>query len=120
MIGWFTTAAIAIALVAGAIAILSSIRGREPRDLTVLATLAVELVLVIQLVVAIVQPMVGNPALGDPLEYWMYLVTALLMPPAVVVWAIVDKTRWGTLAMGGVSLAVAVMVVRMSVIWAGN
>ena len=120
MIDWFTVTAITIALVAGAIAILSGILGREPRDLTVLATLAVELVLVIQLVVAIVQPMVGNPALGDPLEFWMYLVTALLMPPAIVVWAIVDKTRWGTLAMGGVSLAVAVMMVRMSVIWAGN
>lgn len=120
MIDWFTVAGITVALVAGAVAILSSIRGREPRDLTVLATLAVELVLVIQMVVAIVQPLVGNPSLGDPLEFWMYLVTALLMPLAVVVWAIVDKTRWGTLAMGGVSLAVAVMLVRMGVIWAGN
>jgi hypothetical protein len=49
----------------------------------------------------------------------MYLITALLMPPAVVIWAIVDKTKWGTLAMGGVSLSVAVMLVRMSVIWTG-
>ena len=36
-----------------------------------------------------------------------------------VIHAIVDKTKWGTLAMGGVSLSVAVMVVRMSVIWTG-
>lgn len=120
MIGWFTTVGIVIAIVAGSIAIVSGIRGRAPRDLSVLSTLAVEVVLVIQLVIALVQPFVGNPPMGDPLEYWIYLVTALLMPPAVVVWAIVDKTRLGTLAMGGVSLAVAVMFVRMSVIWAGN
>lgn len=119
MIEWFTIAAIALAVIAGAIALVSGLRGTEPRDLTVLSTLAVEIVLVAQLVVAIVQPGLGNPAQGDPLEFWMYLVTALLMPPAVVVWAIVDKTKWGTLAMGGVSLSVAVMLVRMSVIWAG-
>ena len=120
MIGWFTVAQIFIAVVAGVIALFSGIRGREPRDLTVLSTLAVEVLLVIQLVVAIVQPTLGNPPAGDPLEYWMYLITALLMPPAVVVWSIVDKTKWGTLAMGGISLSVAVMLVRMSVIWAGN
>lgn len=120
MIEWFTVAAIAVAVVAGVIALVSGMRGTEPRDLTVLSTLAVEVVLLVQLVLAIVQPGLGNPAQGDPLEFWMYLVTALLMPPAVVVWAIVDKTKWGTLAMGGVSLSVAVMVVRMSVIWAGS
>ena len=119
MIEWFTIAAIAVAVVAGIIAIASGARGTEPRDLSVLSTLAVEVVLVAQLVIAIVQPGLGNPAQGDPLEFWMYLVTALLMPPAVVIWAIVDKTKWGTLAMGGVSLSVAVMLVRMSVIWAG-
>lgn len=120
MIAWFTTVGIVVSLVAGAIAIVSGIRGREPRDLTVLSTLAVEVILLVQLVIAIVQPLVGNPPLGDPLEYWMYLITALLMPPAVVVWAIVDKSKWGTLGMGGISVSVAVMIVRMSVIWAGT
>jgi hypothetical protein len=119
MIEWFTIASIAVAVVAGVIALASGIRGTEPRDLTVLSTLVVELVLVVQLVLAIAQPALGNPPQGDPLEFWMYLITALLMPPAVVIWAIVDKTKWGTLAMGGVSLSVAVMIVRMSVIWAG-
>ncbi|MFM6968537.1 MAG: hypothetical protein ACKOWN_06420 [Microbacteriaceae bacterium] len=119
MIEWFTISAIALTVIAGVIALVSGLRGTEPRDLTVLSTLAVEIVLIAQSVLAFVQPGLGNPAQGDPLEFWMYLVTALLLPPAVVVWAIVDKTKWGTLAMGGVSLSVAVMLVRMSVIWAG-
>ena len=119
MIAWFTTVSLVIAVTAGAIALVSGVRGTPPRDLTVLSTLAVEAVLLVQLVIAIAQPMAGNAPVGDPLEYWMYLVTALLMPPAVVVWAIVDKTRWGTLALGGVSLSVAVMIIRMAYIWNG-
>ena len=119
MIEWFTAVAIGVAVLAGVVAIVSGLRGNGPRDLTVLATLAVEAILVIQLVVAIMQPAVGNAPQGDPLEFWMYLITALLMPPMVVIWAIVDKSKWGTIAMGGVSLSVAVMLVRMSTIWAG-
>ena len=119
MIEWFTAVAITVSVLAGVIAVLSGIRGTEPRDLTVLSTLAVEVILIIQLILAIAQPAFGNVPQGDPLEWWMYLITAVMMPPAVVIWAIVDKTKWGTLAMGGVSLSVAVMVVRMSVIWTG-
>lgn len=120
MIEWFTGVAITLVVIAGLIALVSGIRGTEPRDLTVLATLAVEAILIVQVVIAIVAPFVGNVPQGDPLEFWGYLITALLMPPLVIVWAIVDKTRWGTLAMGGVSLSVAVMLVRMSTIWAGS
>lgn len=120
MIEWFTIASISLAVVAGLIALISGIRGTEPKDLTVLATVAVEVVLIVQVVIAIVQPLVGNPPTGDPLEFWMYLITALMMPPAVVVWALVDRTRWGTLALGGVSLSVAVMLVRMATIWSGS
>lgn len=119
MIEWFTVAAISIAVVAGVLALVSGVRGTQPRDLTVLSTLFVEVILIVQLILAIVQPMFGNSPAGDPLEFWMYLITALMMPPAVVVWALVDRTRWGTLAMGGVSLSVAVMIVRMATIWTG-
>ena len=119
MIEWFTTVSLVIALAAGAFALISGVRGTPPRDATVLTTLAVEVMLVVQLVISVVQPMVGNSPVGDPLEFWMYLITALLMPPAVVVWAIVDKTKWGTLAMGGISLSIAVMIVRMAYIWNG-
>ena len=119
MIEWFTVLSLATAVVAGLIALASGVRGTPPRDLSVLSTLAVEVVLVVQVVVAIVQPMFGNLPVGDPLEFWMYLITALLMPPLVVIWAIVDKTKWGTLAMGGVSLSVAVMILRMAYIWNG-
>ncbi len=47
----------------------------------------------------------------------MYLVSAVLLPPAGVVWALVERSRWSTVIMGVAALAVAVMVWRMQVIW---
>ncbi len=40
-----------------------------------------ELGLVVQVVVAIIAPLTGNEPTGDLLEFWIYLVTAVLMPP---------------------------------------
>ena len=119
MIEWLTVASVAYAVAAGLVSVASGIRGNPPRDLTVLGTLSVAVVLVVLLVVAIVQPFVGNAPGGDALEFWLYLVTALAMTIGVTVWALVDRTRFATIAMGIVSLAIAVMIVRMSIIWNG-
>jgi hypothetical protein len=119
MIEWLTIASAVYAVASGLISVVSGIRGNPPRDLTVLGTLSVAVVLVVILVVAIVQPLVGNPLGGDALEFWLYLVTALAMTIGVTVWALVDRTRFATIAMGVVSLAIAVMIVRMSIIWTG-
>ncbi len=119
MIEWLTFASIAYAFVAGLISVVAGIRGNPPRDLTVLGTLSVAVVLVVLLVVAIVQPLVGNAASGNVLEFWLYLITAIAMSIGVTIWALVDRTRFSTIAMGIVSLSIAVMIVRMSIIWAG-
>ncbi len=119
MIEWWTVTSIIVALAVGVYALGSGIRGTAPRDTTVLGTLGTALVLVIHLVVGIVQPAVGNPAHGDPLEWWMYLVTALAMTVGVTIWALIDRTRFATIGLGIVNVAVAVMIVRMSVIWTG-
>ena len=51
------------------------------------------------------------------LEFWVYLVSAALLPPAGVAWALLERSRWSTVIMGIAALAVAVMVWRMQVIW---
>jgi hypothetical protein len=119
MIEWLTVGSVTCAAVAGLISIVSGIRGNPPRDLTVLGTLSVTGVLVVLIVSAIIQPLVGNPPGGDALEFWLYLVTALAMTIGVTLWALVDRTRFATIGMGIVSLSIAVMIVRMSIIWAG-
>lgn len=117
MIEWFTTIAIIVSVIAGLAALVLGGIGRKPDDFTVLPTAAVALVLLVQIVIGIVAPFTGNQPTGDIVEWWIYLVTALVLPVAAIAWALVDRTRWATVVMGVASLAVAVMVFRMNQIW---
>ena len=45
-----------------------------------------------QLVVAIAAPAFGNEPTGSLLEFYIYLVGALLLPPAAVFWACSNAT----------------------------
>lgn len=117
MIAWFTIALIVVSCAAGVLCLALGFAGRRPSDLSVGAMALIELMLIAQIVVSIVSPFAGNPAEGDLLEFWMYLVSAALLPLAAVVWAFVERSRWATVIMGVVGLALAVMAWRMQVIW---
>jgi len=117
MILWFTIAQVAVAAAAGVVCIIAGLAGRRPSDLTVGALALVELLLVVQIVIAIVAPFAGNPPTGSALEFWVYLVSAALLPVAGVAWALLERSRWSTVIMGIAALAVAVMVWRMHAIW---
>ena len=117
MILWFTIVVIAVAVIGGLVCIGMGLAGKVPSDLTVGVLALVELLLIVQVVMAIVGPLTGNPASGSLLEFWTYLVSAVLLPIAGVVWAFADRTKWSTVIMGVVALAIAIMVWRMHVIW---
>jgi hypothetical protein len=117
VIEWFTTIAIIVSVVAGLAALVLGGIGRTPDDYSVLPTAAVALVLLVQIVIGIVAPFVGNEPTGDIVEWWIYLVVALVLPVVAIGWALVDRTRWATVVMGVASLAVAVMLFRMNQIW---
>ena len=117
MILWFTLTQVGVAVVAGLVAVIAGLAGRRPSDLTVGALALIELLLIVQIVVAIVSPFAGNPPTGSLLEYWTYLVSAALLPPAGAAWALIERSRWSTVIMGVAAFAVAVMVWRMHVIW---
>ena len=117
MILWFTLVQVAVAAVGGLLCVVLGLAGRRPSDLSVGALALVELLLIAQVVVAVVAPFAGNAPLGNPLEFWVYLVSAALLPPAGVAWALIERSRWSTVIMGVAALAVAIMVWRMEVIW---
>jgi hypothetical protein len=117
MIEWFAWAQIAIATLAGVLAVVLGFAGRKPNDLTMGATLLVEVLLVVQLVVALVAPAVGNEATGSVLEFYVYLVSAILLPIAAGFWALIDRSKWSTVILGVGCLSVAVMLYRMLQIW---
>lgn len=117
MIEWFGLAQIVLAAAAALLCLGLGLAGRAPNDYVLGATVLVTLALAAQIVVAVVQPFVGNPPRGDALEYWMYLVIAFLMPIGAGFWALIDRSRWATLALALVHASLAVMVYRMLVIW---
>ena len=117
MIEWFTTIAILVSVLAGLAALVLGGVGRKPDDYSVLATAAVAVALLAQIVIGLVAPFVGNEPTGDLVEWWIYLVVALVLPIAAIAWALVDRTRWATVVMGVASLSVAVMLYRMHQIW---
>lgn len=117
MILWFTLTQVIVASAAGLLCVVLGLAGRRPSDLSVGGLALLELLLIAQIVVAIIAPLVGNPPTGSLLEFWVYLVSAALLPPAAVAWALLERSRWSTVIMGIASLAVAVMVWRMYVIW---
>lgn len=117
MIDAFTVVLVAVAALAGVLCVVLGLVGRSPSDVSILAVVLVELLLVAQVVIAIVAPIVGNHPTGNLGEFWVYLATATLMPPAAVAWALTERSRWSTVVLGVAGLAIAVMTYRMDQIW---
>lgn len=117
MIEWFTMVQVVIAVIAGVLCIALGVARQPPNDYSLGAVLLVELLLLAQLVVAIVAPAVGNHATGDPLEFYTYLVSAIILLPVAVVWSFIERTRWSTIILGVAALAAAIMLYRMYFIW---
>ena len=117
MVEWFVWVQVIIAVLAGTAAIVAGFARVTPNDYSLGATLLVEALLIVQLVMAIVSPFFGNVATGSALEFWIYLVSAILIPPAAVMWGLIERNRWSTVILGVACLSIAVMVYRMSQIW---
>ncbi len=117
MILGFTIVLVGAAALAGLLCVVLGLAGRKPSDITIVALGIVEVLLLAQVVMAIVAPALGNSPTGNPLEFWLYLITATIIPPLAVFWSLVERTRWSTLVLGVGALAVAVMAYRMHQIW---
>lgn len=117
MIEWFVWVSIALAVAAGVYCVTMGLLKRAPNDYTLGATLLIEVLLFAHLVSAIVAPFVGNPASGDVLEFYAYLLTAIVMLPLAGLWVLLDRSRWSNVVLGVANLAIAVMLLRMLTIW---
>ena len=120
MIEWFYWVQLAIAISAALLALGFAIAGRTPNDYTLGSTLLIALLLLIQVVMTVVAPAVGNSPSGSLLEFWMYLITALIMVIAGAIWALVERTVMSNVMLSLLAASIAVMVVRMNVIWFVN
>ncbi len=115
---WFLLVAV-VAVASAVLCLVGGARRRAPGNVTILSVLAVEAALLVYLVAAVVRAALGHGPLGPGWEFWSYLVTVLLIPLAVAIWALKERTPWSNvvLAIGGV--VAFVMTARMNQIWYG-
>lgn len=76
----------------------------------------VEALLLVQAVAALVAVLSGH-GLAEPEVFWGYLVVAVLMLPAGAVVAIAERTRWSSVVLLVLALALLVMQYRVLTLW---
>lgn len=113
----FTIAGIALA--AALFSLWHVIRGYQFSNPLFYTVAGVEFALLVGMVIAIVADVRGYSE-GDPVLFWSYFVTTLLIAPLAVVWGIGDKSRWGTGVVAIAMITIAVLVVRLGQIWQGH
>jgi len=120
MIEWFYLAQLWVAVAAGIFSLTLGAIKKRP-SLWSIGSLAVVLLgLIGQLVVSIVVVSGGASAALDTVEYFAYLLVAIMVPIGAGFWGLVERNRWSTMILGVAALTVAVMLVRMHQIWTGS
>lgn len=110
--------AMVLSLAFAAAASLAFIVNRNPREWFVLGVGVIELVLLAYTGVAVFLMITGDgPA--DLALYISYVLFTLLLLPAALLWALVEKSRWGTAVLVFAALVVAALMLRMQQIWEG-
>lgn len=117
MISWVLLAQASVLGILGAVVAIMGLLRVKMNDFVLVAAALTFLTLLIQSVASIIAPLAGSAPTGDLLEYWTYLITAIVIPPGATIWALIDKGRWSVLVVGIGILACAVMVYRMHQIW---
>lgn len=94
-------------------------RNQIPREPHVIGAGVIEVLLIVQLVVAIVMMFVdGRP--DDLAIFIAYLLFVLLVVPLALLWALAEKSRWGTMVLVIAALVVPVLILRLGQIWEGT
>lgn len=103
----------------GAIQLVLGFFGRKPGQPEILMSMAVLSGLAVQLLVSTILAISGERAAISTIEFFGYLLVAMIVKVAAGFWALAEKTKWSTVILGASSLTVSVMLVRMLQIWSG-
>ena len=104
---------------AGLVVTLAGLFGMKPNLFAITLSIGAVAGLVVQLIVSIVLTVSGERAAISTIEFFGYLIVALLLPAIAAAWALAERTKWSTVILGAASLTIAVMLVRMMQIWTG-
>ena len=116
MIDGLAYAVIVVSVVVGVAIIGLAVADRRPLTLLAYGLVTVEAAALVQVLVAIVQVVRGERP-DEPATFVGYALTSLLAPPVGALWALSDKSKWGTGAAGVAALVLSVLTVRMLQVW---
>ena len=116
MVGWLSYTVIVIAVIAVIWGIVSTATRKPPGNAQFYWSFLTELAVIAQSVVGFIAVASGD----GPTETATgigYLIGILLLMPAGIWWAVVDRTRYSGLVMTIAGAAIAVMSLRLLQIW---
>jgi hypothetical protein len=59
----------------------------------------------------------GGTSKGDVIEFYGYLITALIVAVGAGLWSLAERSKFSTIILGAANLTVAIMLLRMCQIW---
>lgn len=113
---WFWICLV-LSLLSTGICLLRFFRGAAPDDYSQGSVLLLEGFLVVYLIGSIIMQFLTPGPSGDWLEYYGYLITAMLIPAGTFIWSLMERTRWSTLVLALAGPVLVVMVHRMNMLW---
>ena len=117
MTDWLYYTLLVVAGGSAALCLVLAMFGRKPSLVSVGSAALVEVALLVQLLATIVLLATGATCKGDVVEFFGYVLVAMMVPAGAVVWALAERTKVSTAVLAVSGLTVAVMAARMAQIW---
>lgn len=117
MISWFYQTAEFVAIVGGTLALILGLIGRLPSLVSLSPLALTALGLIIQAFITVGVLASGGNAKGDVIEFYGYLLTALIVSVGAGLWSLAERSKFSTIILGAANLTVAIMLLRMWQIW---
>ncbi len=104
----------------GVISLIMTIFSKVLHSITLVAQMAVVAGLSLQTLLSTFLAILGQRAETSTLEFFGYLIVALMVSVGAIIWGLLDrKNRWSNAVMSLSAFTVAVMVIRMQQLWTG-
>ena len=113
---WFWLTCL-LGTVAFLICCVQFLRAKAPDDWSQGSAIALQGWLFVYFIGSLIMQVMTDGPRGDWLEYYGYLITAMVIPAGAFMWSLSEKTRWATLVLAIVGPVLIVMVQRMNMLW---
>jgi hypothetical protein len=100
----------------GVAALVLTALGRAPREYLVIASAVLTLLIVAQVLIAVVALVRGERP-DEVGTFIGYLVVAVVLLPLGTLWALAERSRWGTGVLAVACFALLVVLLRLQDLW---